>query len=448
MDIWFIATTLFLSMVLGAVIGLEREVNEKEVEGHKGKASAIVGLRSFSFIAILGAIVGLLYGSFSSIALLLGGAFFLLLIVFYVINSLQTDGHGITTELGMIFSFVIGVLLALKAFPIQLVFALTIVIILLLSQKDKIKNVVEDIRKQEVNAFISFALIAIVILPFLPNTSFAIADIPGIKGFLENFHVNVQKLTNIDFVNPFSLWLIVALITGVDLIGYILEKTLGTKKGWLIASAVGGFVSSTATTLSLAQESVHRKQINPLISAALLSNLVSFFQIAILIGALNAALLLQLTPILMCMIVATTALVFYFLRANESKTNTKETIVKSDRKGIIDIAGALRFAFIYLTISIFSKIALAFFGNSGFLITTGIGALVGLDAVMINTAQLAGNTIDYILGAIAFIIANGVNLFGKTFFSFLQGKKEFAIKFLISVVIITLSSLAGLLFII
>ncbi|MBA3724441.1 MAG: MgtC/SapB family protein [Candidatus Levybacteria bacterium] len=448
MDIWSTATTLFLSVVLGGVIGLEREVNEKKADGHNGKPSAIVGLRSFSFIALLGAIVGLLYANFIGLSLLIGSAFLILLLSYYIIGSLRTDGHGITTELGMIFSFVIGIILALKLFPIQLVFALTIVVILLLSQKEKIKNVVEDIRTQEINAFVSFALIAIVILPFLPNTSYAIADIPGIRSLLENFHVNVQTITNIDIINPFSLWLIVALITGVDLIGYILEKTLGTKKGWLIASAVGGFVSSTATTLSLAQESKHRKQVNPLISAALLSNLVSFFQIAILIGALNAVLLLNLTPVLGLMILSTTILVIYFLRATEGKPNTKETVMQSGRKGIINLPGALKFAAIYVTISILSKIALAFFGNSGFLITTGIGALVGLDAVMINTAQLAGSTIDYALAAIAFIIANAVNLFGKTFFSFLQGKKEFAVKLLISFAIIITSSLAGLFFII
>lgn len=434
-------------MILGAVIGLEREVNEKAANEYKGKPSAVVGLRSFSFIAILGAIVGLLYTNFIGLSLVIGGAFLLLLLIYYIMNSIHTDGHGITTELGMIFSFLIGIILATKLFPIQIVFALTIVIILLLSQKERIKDVVEDIRKQEINAFVSFALIAIVILPFLPNTSYAIADIPGISGLLENFGVNVQKVAAIDIINPFSLWLIVALITGVDLIGYILEKTLGTKRGWLIASAVGGFVSSTATTLSLAQESTHRKQVTPLISAALLSNLVSFFQIAILIGALNIMLLINLMPVLLCMITATTALVIYFLRAVEGKTDTKEKIVQTKRTGIIDIPGALKFALIYLSISIISKIALAFFGNSGFLITTAIGALVGLDAVMINTAQLAGNNIDYALGAIAFILANAVNLFGKSFFSFLQGKKEFAVKFFISVLIIIIASLIGLIFV-
>lgn len=447
MDIWSAATTLFLSMVLGGVIGLEREVNEKTANEYKGKASAVVGLRSFSFVSILGAVVGMLYADFSGLSLLIGGAFLLLLLIFYVMNTIHSDSHGITTELGMIFSFLIGILLALKLLPVQIIFALTIVIILLLSQKEKIKDVVEDIRAQEINAFVSFALIAIVILPFLPNTSFAIADIPGIRGFLENFGVNAQKIANIDIVNPFSLWLIVALITGVDLIGYILEKTLGAKKGWLIASAVGGFVSSTATTLSLAQESTRRKNINPLLSAALLANLVSFFQIAILIGALNPTLLLQLFPILLLMIVSSIAIVIYFLRFAKEKPDTKEKIVSSDRKGIIDIGGALKFAMIYLSISIISKIALEFFGDSGFLITTGIGALVGLDAVMINTAQLAGSTIELTLAAIAFILANAVNLFGKAFYSFLQGNREFAVKLFISFVIIIAGSLAGLLFI-
>jgi uncharacterized membrane protein (DUF4010 family) len=447
MDIWFVATTLFLSMVLGAVIGLEREVNEKAANEYKGKASAVVGLRSFSFISILGAIVGMLYTNFSGLSLLIGGAFLILLLIYYIMNTINTDGHGITTELGMIFSFLIGMILAIQLFPVQVVLALTVVIVLLLSQKERIKDVVEDIRKQEINAFVSFALIAMVVLPFLPNTSYAIADIPGIGSFLQNFGVNIQTIANIDIVNPFSLWLIVALITGVDLIGYILEKTLGAKKGWLIASGVGGFVSSTATTLSLAQESTRRRNVNPLLSAALLANLVSFFQIAILIGALNPNLLFRLLPVLALMIISSIAIVIYFLRFAEEKSDQKEKIVSSDRKGIIDIGGALKFAMIYLSISIISKIALAFFGNSGFLITTGIGALVGLDAVMINTAQLAGNNIDFTLAAVAFILANAVNLFGKSFYSFLQGKREFAVKLFTSFVIIIAASLAGLIFV-
>lgn len=447
MDIWFILTTLGLSLVLGAVIGLEREINEKKADEHKGKPTAIIGLRSFSLISLLGAIVGLMYTQFAGLALLIGSSLVILLLLYYIMDALTTKEYGITTELGMILSFIIGLLLATKLLPIQIVLAVTIVIVLLLSQKDRIKDVVEDIKKNELNAFVSFAIIALVILPFLPNTSYAISDIPGTKNLLENFGVNVQKIADIDLINPFKLWLIVALITGVDFVGYILERTIGKKKGWLLASAVGGFVSSTAVTQSLAQESKNRKGINYLISAALLANLVSFFQIAILIGVLNAELLVKLIPVLFLMLVASTALVVYFLRQKEPADTHKESAKTDEHKTIIDIGSALKFAVLFLTISIVSKIALEFFGDTGFLAATGIGSLVGLDAVMINTAQLAGKNIDFTLAAFAFILANAINLFGKSFYSFVQGKREFAVKFFVSVLIIIGASLVGLFFV-
>ncbi len=91
MDIWTTATTLFLAMALGAVIGLEREVNKKKAGEYHDKPSAIVGLRSFSFIAMLGAIVGLLYANFIGLSLVIGGAFLILLLSYYIIGSIRTD---------------------------------------------------------------------------------------------------------------------------------------------------------------------------------------------------------------------------------------------------------------------------------------------------------------------------------------------------------------------
>lgn len=439
---------LFLAFVLGAVLGLEREVNEKNGT-YEDNRSAVLGIRSFSLIAVLGAIVGVLYVKFMAIALLLGGAFFVLLMLFYFIDSQKTKDYGITTEVAVIYSFLIGLLLMLEVLPIQVLLALTVVVILLLSQKRKIKNVVEDIKSKEVNAFISFAIIALVVLPFLPNTSYALADIPVLKDLLGNFGVNVQKIANIDLFNPFKLWLIVALVTGVDLIGYVLERMVGQKRGWLLASAAGGFISSTATTQSLAQESKSQSKMNHLVAAAIVANMVSFVQIAFLIAALSTVYLLSLLPVLGCMIVACIVLLFYFLKSQDhsNKSVVKKDEVKSQAKEIINLSGALKFTGLFLLISIISKIALEFFGNSGFLAATGIGALIGLDAVMINTAQLVGKNIEVQLGVFAFILANFVNLAGKTAYSYAMGTREFAFKFGVSMAIVIGVSLAGLLFI-
>ncbi len=448
MDSWFIPIRLIISFLLGAVIGLEREINEKKVSKVGQKPQAILGLRSFSIITSLGTILGFIYQTQPWLSLVLTAGVLVLFIMFYAIDTSISKDTGITTELAMVYSFIIGILLAFNVFSMQIILALTVVFILILSRKRKIKSVVEDIRKSELDALIAFAIISLVILPFLPNESYSLADFPGLMDFFSTAGLQVEKISQIELVNPFSLWLIVVLITGIDLAGYILERTIGRKKGWFLASIVGGFVSSTATTQSLAQQSKSSKAVNHLIAAALIANFASFIQITILLSPINPPFIVTLFPTVLLLIFSTLVICYYFLRKKEGKLgNLKESNKDSQKQGIFEFSSAIKFALLYIAISLVSDIALEFFGSGAFLFTTAVGALAGLDAVMINTAQLAGSKIDFTLAALGFIIANAVNLTGKVVYSFLQGKKEFSRKFAISIAIIIFSSLIGLFFI-
>lgn len=433
---------LIIAFIIGAVIGVEREINEKKSIGPNQKPTAILGLRTFALASTLGALVGVLYSNFLFISITIALAFFVLTIVFYVLDSLSTKDTGITTELSITFSFLIGLLIAVEAIPIQLSLALSVVLIVLLSRKERIKSFIEDIRKREINAFLSYTIIALVILPFLPNTSYSLADIPNLSNFLKNIDIDLSNILNVDLINPFRVWTIVALITGIELIGYILERTIGQKRGWLLASAAGGFISSTATTQTMAQESNKSKSINHLVSAVVVANLVSFIQIGLIIGSINIIFLFQLSPIIILMIIGAFLITLFFLNKKEESGEINQTKIVKE-KNIINLIGALKFTALFITVSIVSKVALAIYGSNGFLITTALGAIVGLDAVMINTAQVAGSTIDYKLAATAFILANFVNLAGKSVYSYLHGQRSFALKFSISMLIIIVLSLAG-----
>lgn len=445
MDNLDIAFRILLAFIIGGVIGLEREINEKKTIHPSEKPFAVIGVRSAALIGALGALSGYLYSQTPLFAGLITGAFIVLLIAFYILDSKATGDFGITTEIAILYSYVLGILLSLAIFPIQIILAITVVLMLFLSRKEKIKHALSGVKQAEIDAFISYAVIALVILPFLPNQTYSLSDIPGFVKFFASTGIHVQKLAAIEAFNPFKIWLIVALITGVDVIGYVLERTIGQKRGWILASIAGGFISSTATTQSLAQESKQRKHIHHLLAAALLSNLVSFFQIAIIIGSVNSGFLIRLLPTLLCIVVSALGAVIFFMKVREPGSSDQEMVAIKTHE-IFNIGPALRFALLFLAISIISKISLAFFGNAIFLVTTAIGSLVGLDAVMINTAELAGGTIGIQLAIIAFILANAVNLYAKTVYSFLQGKRDFAVKFGLSVTVIVLSSLLGLLF--
>lgn len=438
MDIITVSSQLITSFFLGGVIGLEREVNEK-----KQHTSALVGLRSFALISLLGTIAGLLSAKFIIFSALICIAFFALIITLYILDSLQTKDPGITSELAMIYSFIIGFLIPINIIPIQIVIALTVLIILLLSQKQKIKSIVTGIEKNEINALISFLIIAFVILPFLPNQSFAIKDIPPLNQFFQSLPFYSEKLSEISLLNPFRLWLIVVLVTGVDFIGYVLEQFIGKNRGWLLTSAIGGFVSSTATTQSLAKESISLKSIHHLVGAAVLSNIVSFIQILILIAPINTTYFTYLLPVVFCMLISGIAIIWYLLRKKQSKVVL--TSEPEKKKTIIDISFALKFAGLYILIGIVAKVALELFGNNGLFIVVGIGALAGLDAVIINTAQLAGSSITYQTAILAFILANTINIAAKCFYGLVSGAKAFTRYFAITMLIVILFSFLGLL---
>ena len=436
---------LIISLFLGMAIGLERESYELQIDKTKRSGVGSLGIRSFALITTLGTVSTILFQSYFYLFLIISSTFCLLLIAYYILGSLFTKDNGLTTELAILWSYLIGIFVGLNIFPIQLIIAMTVILMLILSLKQKIKLFVAGIKQFELESFISYAIIALVVLPFLPNTGYFLKDIPFLKSILSAFQINFDKFLNLEIINPFSLWKVVALITGVEIAGYFLEKTIGQKKGWLLTSIAGGFISSTSTTQSLAQKSKHTKNTNRLISAAIFSNFSSFIQLFILIASVNLIFLSKNLIYIFSISVTACVLGFYFLKKEDKKSeNLVETKENLKKDKLFSLIPALKFTLLFLFIKIATKFSLIIFGNNGFIISTIFGAVTGLDAVTINTAELAGKTINYQTGVITLILANAVNLLAKSGYAFAQGSFPFAKKFFISVIIIIAFSFLGM----
>ena len=54
-------------------------------------------------------------------------------------------------------------------------------------------------------------------------------------------------------LNPYHIWLMVVLVSGLSLAGYLVLRFIGTGKSLLLVGMSGGLVSSTATTLVYAR---------------------------------------------------------------------------------------------------------------------------------------------------------------------------------------------------
>ncbi|MEK9169132.1 MAG: MgtC/SapB family protein, partial [Patescibacteria group bacterium] len=430
--------------LLGMAIGLERESYELQIDKTKRSGVGSLGIRSYALITSLGAVSAILFQPYFYLFLIISVTFCALLLAYYILGSLSTRDNGLTTELAIFWSYLIGIFVGLNIFPIQLIVAMVVILMLVMSLKQKIKTFVAGIKQFELESFISYAIISLVILPFLPDTGYFLKDIPFLKNILSAFQINFDRFLNLEIINFFGLWKVVALVTGVEIAGYFLEKTIGQKKGWLLTSIAGGFISSTSTTQSLAQKSKHTKNTNRLVSAAIFANFSSFIQMFILLASINLIFLSRNIVYIFSISISAVLIGIYFLKREDKKsenlTETKENL-KNDK--LFSLMPALKFALLFLLIKLITKFSLIVFGNNGFIISTILGAVTGLDAVTINTAELAGKTISYQTGVVTLILANAVNLFAKSGYAFTQGSRPFAKKFFISVLVIIAFSFLG-----
>lgn len=444
------AFKLLISLAIGASIGLERAVHERHEEQYSENPKQVLksynGVRTFALITALGSIAGLLYHDYFSIFLIITIAFLTLTMVHYAFSSWFSKSIGTTTEIATIFCYLIGLFIGLEVFPTILTIAIGVVLMLILATKSQIETIVADVRRRELMAFIGYALIALVVLPFLPNVSYTLDKIPYIYNIAQALNFDLNQWKNLEIINPFTTWLIVAIITGVEFTGYLLERSLGKGKGLILTSLVGGFVSSTATTQSIAVQSKKTAQTDMLVSSALLATLASFFSATIILFPINPVYVGYIFPTLLILVAGFGISAYIFMRMEHTKKhpNIEETIEKDQ---VFSLKPALIFAFLYITIKLLSRIALELFGETGFLITSALAAVTGIDAVLINVAQLVRDRIDPSTAVLAFILVNAVNLIGKTVFVFFQGKREFAVKYAITIGVIIVLSFAGLLFI-
>ena len=450
---------LLLSIVLGGLIGLERSsapgTEDRKEFMNRGDTW---GIRTYSLISLLGAISGLLFlFGYLYLSIITTVSFFILIFIYYGVGGWMIKSMGLTTELGAIFSFLIGYFVVSNIIPLQLVIAISIVIELILSVKEKSRTFALGLKRSEVDAFIGFAIIALVILPFLPNQAYYLTDIPAIKNMLEAYNSNMFFFQQLEIINPFKLWFIVALITGIDVFGHVLSRFSGKNKGVIMTSAVGGFISSTSTIHSLAMKSKNSTNINELVTAAMVANLTSFIQIFVLVAPLNSRWLVSITPVLMTIIGSTVfvSLIFYLkdrkkmsVISHSQNENVGSINDDGDDNRVFSLKHALLFALLLITVRVLTKAALILYGESGFLASSVLASFTGIDAVVINLAELADKAISAKSALFTLLFVNATNLLVKVVYSIPKAKKEFCIKLLVSSLVVIGTSFAGYYFLV
>ena len=405
---------MLIATGIGFVLGLEREFSQ-----YSKKEEIFAGVRTFTLVALTGFLTALLSFVFYQ-WIFMAGLFSVvcMVAVSYWISAQKGDIGG-TTEFATIITFLLGGLTLLGHINASL--ALTVVVVVLLSLKIKLQSIIGQITQKELYAFVRFVVIALLILPFLPDKDFG------------PFNV----------VNPREIGWIIVLTSGIGFVGYILMKFLGTDRGILLTGIFGGMVSSTVVTWTFSKKSKETPMLSENYAIAIFAAAtVMVVRVLIWVLLFNKPMLKGLgIPFAIVFVAALGTTLFFYKRQR-----TKERFTDSLPLGNpLIIKDAVFFGILYTGILILVSYASNEYGAKGIYLSSAISSLTDIDAIAISVSKLGGATIDFLTAQNAILLATLSNTVVKIGIALWTGSKSLKKYVLIGYGLIFIAGIVGFL---
>lgn len=380
-----------IALAAGALIGLERQ-QDRTAE----QRASIGGVRTFPLIALSGALSALAshrMGVWPIVgALLVVGA---MLGVAYAKSWDRREPPGVTTPIAALITFLLGVLALHPDLPLDtphrylLIVASASVVMALLSFKEPLHRAVRQISDDDIYATAKFVLLALVALPLLPNRT------------MDPFGV----------LNPFNIGVMVVLVAGMSFVAYIATRFAGPQKGMATTGLLGGLVSSTAVTVSMAtQGRQHPELVLPSAMAILAASSTMFLRVLVIVSILQADLVSVLIPPLGAM-----CLVGYGVAAilNHRMHRLVPQWPTVQHRNPFELTSALTFGLLYAGVLVLAKIAHVYLGDKGLYMSSLVAGITDVDAIALSMVRFYEEGLGRVVATTAITIAAMTNTVTK-----------------------------------
>ena len=386
---WTFQLRFALALALGSLVGLERESSKAEQKMVFG------GVRTHPIISMFGFGCAWLYQIGAGFMLPAGmGALGALTAIAYLTKA--RSGHfGSTTEVSALLTFVTGALALLVDTWIAM--ATGIVNAFLLSEKSRLETMVERLNKVDFLAVLKFLLVTLIILPVLPD----------------------QEYTRFR-INPAALWKLVILVSTVGFSGYILAKRFGSRAGLRLSGLLGGIVSSTAVTVTMARLSAREpaRSANGL-EASLLAGAVLYMRVLVLIAILNPV---YLVPVWWKFAVLSVVGVLLAVSVRE-RTRGERSDNTPLPENPFEITPSLIFALLFVLLTVVTALVRDAAGDSGLLILAGIVGVSDIDPFILSLITVPGSVQHAVVQAILIAMLSNTLFKGIYFGILVPGRR-------------------------
>lgn len=379
---------LSLALGLGLLIGFQRE----------RAGSTVGGIRTFPLIALLGAICGLLASDWGGSIVVAGFIGVTSIAVLAYLGTIKDDAEpvGQTSMVAALLTYALGAYLATGNYAAAVVVGgITAV---LLHFKETMHQFAGGISERDIRAVMRFVIISLIILPVLPDEAYGPYQV----------------------LNPREIWWMVVLIVGIGMAGYISYKLFGERAGVVLGGALGGLISSTATTVAYARRVKDNPETVPLAAVTIvIASTIAVARIIVEVAIVAPNILGVVAPpltVLLVLMIAGSAALLMFATAQGGQLPEQENPA--------ELKSALIFGALYALVILATGAAEDYVGSKALYAIGFVSGFVDVDAITLSTAQLAGSKrIDTKTAWQVILIASLANLAFKAGVAWVLGSR-------------------------
>jgi uncharacterized membrane protein (DUF4010 family) len=353
-----VAGRLGLAIAMAVFMGLAFEgIYKREQHTSPG------GIRTFPLLAALGAMLFLLDAK--SLLPFVAG---LVAVAIWLYGHIQ---RGIDAEAGRpslviptanLLAYTFGP--AALTQPPWIVVAAAVTAVLLIEGRERLHRLVLQIEPVEVFTLGKFLILVGIVLPLVPN----------------------HPIISWTPITPFQVWLALVAISTLSYASYLLQRYLPMKTGALLPGILGGFYSSTATTVALARRQKSAAKPSADIAVGIIvATAVMYLRIDVVVALFNASLARVLLPALTALF-ALGALLAYWQwtrRAPAAAAASAEVPPVNP----LQLGTALAFAVLFAIMALASAWVSSSFGQRGVYALAGITGLTDINPFVLSLAQ-------------------------------------------------------------
>ncbi len=369
---------LLAALAAGLLVGIERGWRQREeIEGTR-----VAGVRTFTLIGTCGGLIAILFLHLSSIlaaillacmAVLLAGAFL----------RPRTDpaSRDATTMIAAFTTLCLGLLAGADMAALALAGAA--VVTLILAMRQPIHGILRKLTESELRAIARFAVIAVAVLPFLPDANYG----------------------PYDAWNPFRLWLVVVLVTGLSVAGYVANRLFGQHRGTLATAVIGGAYSSTAVTAAFASQ-MEDGQHGHYASGIALASAIMYCRVVILAAALAPDIALPILGLLAPAALTAAVAAFLVWRREVSADRTDTPLSAKP----FELLPAFGFLLAVAVASLLVRWAQVEYGQQGAALSLFIAGSFDVDAAIVAFSALPRGGVQIDMAALALAGTVAINM--------------------------------------